>query len=97
MERAAAREARVQAQAEQRAREDKVAGDAAAWKAARSAHPAHPYPVRKQIDGSGLKQGAAGQTVPMTDGKGDQDRGQAAAAAQDAEGGLWNIQVISAG
>jgi putative DNA primase/helicase len=88
------REAHVRAQAEQWAREEKVAGDAAvAWKAARRAHLAHEYLVRKQIDGRGLKQGAEGLTVPMTDGE-MKIGGTLLVLLRDADGKLWNLQII---
>lgn len=84
--------------AEQDQREKELAGAAQAeaiWKAAKPARPNHPYLVAKQIEPGILRQAVAGQVATMSDGEQIKIGGRLVVPMRDADGKLWNVQMIS--
>lgn len=97
----AEREARKVVQQEQEAQSRLAAARVAqaVWDRALAAPDTHPYLSRKEVDGQGLRVGAPGQTIAVSDGKGGtRDMGIAGwliAPVQTAEAGLSSLQFIS--
>lgn len=86
---------RLAEQAARRAKEANTAAVAAAiWNAAEPADPSHPYLQKKQIPAGDLRQGAAGQVMPLGDDKQINLAGRLIVPLRDEDGTIWNIQAI---